>query len=63
MGGLVDWLTGLPIGALYVAIAAIAAVENFFPPIPADTIVALGRLTGDTEGLAYVCDWACFRDR
>lgn len=42
MSGLVDWLTSLPIGALYVAIAVIAAIENFFPPVPADTIVALG---------------------
>jgi membrane protein DedA with SNARE-associated domain len=42
VSGLVDWLTSLPIGALYVAIAIIAAIENFFPPIPADTIVALG---------------------
>ena len=42
MSGLVDWLTSLPIGALYVAIAIIAAIENFFPPVPADTIVALG---------------------
>jgi membrane protein DedA with SNARE-associated domain len=42
VSGLIDWLTSLPIGALYVAIAIIAAIENFFPPIPADTIVALG---------------------
>jgi membrane protein DedA with SNARE-associated domain len=42
VGGLVAWLTGLPIGALYFAIAVIAAIENFFPPVPADTIVALG---------------------
>jgi membrane protein DedA with SNARE-associated domain len=42
MSGLVDWLTSLPIGTLYLAIAVIAAIENFFPPVPADTIVALG---------------------
>jgi membrane protein DedA with SNARE-associated domain len=39
---LIAWLTSVPIGTLYVALAAIAAIENVFPPIPADTIVALG---------------------
>lgn len=43
MQGLIDWLTGLPTGILYVALAVIGAVENVFPPIPADTVVALGR--------------------
>jgi membrane protein DedA with SNARE-associated domain len=36
------WLTGVPIGTLYVALALVAAIENVFPPIPADTVVALG---------------------
>ena len=61
MGGLVDWLTGLPIGALYVAIAAIAAIENFFPPVPADTIVALGAfLAARGQGTAlgsFLATW------
>jgi len=39
---LLAWLTSLPIGTLYVALAAVAAIENVFPPIPADTVVALG---------------------
>jgi membrane protein DedA with SNARE-associated domain len=42
MQGLIDWLTGLPTSVLYVALAVIGAVENVFPPIPADTVVALG---------------------
>lgn len=42
MHGLITWLTGLPTGVLYVALAVIGAVENIFPPIPADTVVALG---------------------
>jgi membrane protein DedA with SNARE-associated domain len=58
---LVAWLTGLPIGALYHAIAVIAAVENFFPPVPADTIVALGaflaaRGRGTALG-AFLATW------
>ena len=34
-----NWLTGLPPLALYFALAVFAAVENIFPPIPADTVV------------------------
>jgi membrane protein DedA with SNARE-associated domain len=37
-----DWLTSLPPLALYLTLALVAAVENVFPPIPADTVVALG---------------------
>jgi membrane protein DedA with SNARE-associated domain len=40
--GIYDWLVSLPPGLLYLALAAVAAVENFFPPVPADTVVALG---------------------
>ena len=36
------WLNSLPIGTLYVALGAVAAIENVFPPVPADTVVALG---------------------
>ena len=36
------WLSGLPAAALYGALALIAAVENVFPPFPADTVVAFG---------------------
>jgi membrane protein DedA with SNARE-associated domain len=36
------WLNSVPVGTLYAALAAVAAIENVFPPIPADTVVALG---------------------
>lgn len=39
---LLDWLAALPGVALYGALAVIAAVENIFPPFPADTVVAFG---------------------
>ena len=42
MQPLLDWLSGLPPLALYAALAATAAIENFFPPFPADTVVAFG---------------------
>ncbi|HSJ62799.1 MAG TPA: DedA family protein [Gemmatimonadaceae bacterium] len=37
-----EWLTGLPPLALYLALGIAAAVENIVPPIPADTVVAFG---------------------
>src|SRR3954468_17295194 len=40
--GFVDWLSHIPLAALYLLMAAFAAVENVFPPVPADTVVALG---------------------
>ena len=42
MQAMFDWLAGLPPFALYGALALAAAVENFFPPFPADTVVAFG---------------------
>jgi membrane protein DedA with SNARE-associated domain len=40
--GFLDWLTSVPTAVLYATLAAISAVENIFPPIPADTVVAFG---------------------
>ncbi len=42
MAGMVEWLAGLPPVAIYAVIALLAAVENIFPPFPADTAIALG---------------------
>jgi membrane protein DedA with SNARE-associated domain len=42
MSEIFDWLTNLPPAALYLAMAVVAAIENIFPPIPADVIVAFG---------------------
>ena len=42
MQGVLDWLSALPVVALYAAMFIAAAVENVFPPIPADTVVAFG---------------------
>lgn len=47
----------MPIGTLYVALAAIAAIENVFPPVPADTVVALGSFLA-ARGQGSV--WAAF---
>lgn len=42
MEGMQDWLTSLPAAALYAVMFLAAAIENIFPPIPADTVVAFG---------------------
>ena len=42
MSDLLGWLSGLPTPLLYLAIAVAAFAENIFPPLPADTAVALG---------------------
>jgi membrane protein DedA with SNARE-associated domain len=39
---LLSWLASLPSWALHCALAATAAIENIFPPFPADTVVAAG---------------------
>ena len=55
------WLDSVPIGTLYVALAVVAAVENVFPPIPADTVVALGSfLAARGRGnvvIAFLATW------
>lgn len=42
MTELLDWLGALPAPLLYLAIAVAAFAENVFPPLPADTAIALG---------------------
>lgn len=42
MTDLLRFLESLPPGPLYALITALAAVENVFPPVPADVAVALG---------------------
>jgi membrane protein DedA with SNARE-associated domain len=54
--GFVEWLMSIPLAALYLLMAAFAAIENVFPPVPADTVVALGSwLAARGEGSAF---WA-----
>lgn len=37
-----DWLAGLPTPATYATLILLSAIENVFPPVPADVAVALG---------------------
>lgn len=51
MTDLLHFLEALPPGPLYGLIAALAAVENVFPPVPADTAVALGAFLAGRDVL------------
>lgn len=56
-----DWLAGLPGVVLYLSLTLFAALENVFPPLPTDTVVAFGTwLTARGEGnpvAAFLCTW------
>jgi membrane protein DedA with SNARE-associated domain len=57
----INSLSGLPLGVLYLSIAGISAVENVFPPFPADAVVAFGsflaaRGTGSPY-TTFLCAW------
>jgi membrane protein DedA with SNARE-associated domain len=57
-----DQLASMPVPALYAALAVVAALENVFPPVPADTVVAFGSfLAARGQGTAlgvFVSTWA-----
>ncbi len=57
MTDLLRFLEGLPPGPLYGLITALAAIENIFPPVPADTAVALGAFLAGRGTLDF---WAVF---
>ena len=55
------FLESLPPGILYAIITAFVAIENIFPPIPADTAVALGAFLAGrgkmNATLVFVLTW------
>lgn len=62
MQAILDFLTTLPPAALYLALAVTAGVENVFPPLPSDTVVAFGsfiaaRGHGSVVG-SFLSTWA-----
>jgi membrane protein DedA with SNARE-associated domain len=50
-------LASLPEGVVYAVIGILASVENVFPPVPADTAVALGAFLSNT---GTVSAWSIF---
>jgi len=51
------WLESLPPGPLYAIIGVLAGLENIFPPVPADSVIALGALLA---GRGVLDAWAVF---
>ena len=49
-----DWLTQLPAPATYGVLMALSAVENVFPPVPADVAVALGAFLAQRGEISAV---------
>lgn len=62
MDSVLAWLTALPPAVLYLVLAGIAAVENIFPPVPADTVVAFGAFLAARGNAtlvgAFLSTWA-----
>jgi membrane protein DedA with SNARE-associated domain len=54
-------LIALPTAAVYVVIGGLAAVENVFPPVPADSVVALGAFLSQfgplSAGTVFIVTW------
>src|SRR3712207_156058 len=52
----------MPVPALYAALSVVAALENVFPPVPADTVVAFGSfLAARGQGTAlgvFLTTWS-----
>ncbi len=57
MNDILNWLTGLPEPLLYGAILLAAFAENLFPPLPADTVVALGAFVAARGNGTAVGAW------
>ena len=62
VNALLQWLSALPEAALLPAMALAAALENIFPPFPADVVVALGGILAARGGIspwpAFLAVWA-----
>lgn len=61
MDGFLDWLAALPAAGLYAALFFSAGIENVFPPLPSDVVVAFGsfvaaRGDGSAAG-AFLSTW------
>jgi membrane protein DedA with SNARE-associated domain len=57
MTELLDWLGALPGPLLYLAIAVAAFAENVFPPLPADTAIALGAFVAARGDASAIGAW------
>lgn len=55
--GLFAWVASIPTAVAYLLLALAAAVENVFPPVPADTVVLAG---GVLAGRGVLNPWTVF---
>lgn len=59
----IAFLESLPPGPLYAIIGALAAIENIFPPVPADVAVALGAFLAGRGRMnpwgVFFLTWVC----
>lgn len=46
------WVSGLPVFAIYLVLAVLSALENVFPPVPADVAVVLGAFLAGQGGVS-----------
>jgi len=47
-----DWLLQLPPAPTYAVLSLLSALENVFPPVPADVAVALGAFLSEQRGMS-----------
>jgi membrane protein DedA with SNARE-associated domain len=60
---LLEWLTALPSGLVYLVVGLCAALENVFPPVPADVVALFGGFLsgrpGGAPALMFAVVWLC----
>ena len=62
LDGFLNWLASLPAVARCAVLMALSALENVFPPVPADVAVVLGAFLAQRSGrsvalMGFLC-WA-----
>jgi membrane protein DedA with SNARE-associated domain len=56
-----NWVAGLPQAGVYAVLIALSAIENVFPPVPADVAVVLGAfLSQRGHGPAFLLGTLCW---
>ncbi|HUR91527.1 MAG TPA: DedA family protein [Gemmatimonadaceae bacterium] len=59
----IERLSGVPLAVLYPTLGILAAVENIFPPLPTDAVVAFGSfLAARGQGnpwITFLVTWLC----
>jgi membrane protein DedA with SNARE-associated domain len=55
-----EWLRSVPPVLLYTVLIVLSALENVFPPVPADVAVALGAFLSPSARAAWLLGTACW---